>query len=254
MDLRIPLTVNDVKMEQKLRTDFHLHTIDDPRDKQVWHTAFELFDKAAFLGYRALAITLHGRQHFPPEWLSYTADLGITLIPGVEQDIEGCHVLLLNFDRDAANGIRSFEELARERRPENLVVAAHPFFPSSICLQEKLIEHAELFDAIEVTGFYQSGWNPNTKAIQVAAELKLPILGNSDTHTLEQLGSTFSEVTIAGEANPLNLVKAIKAGRVEVQSRALGALEMGRITWKVVGRGYMPWVDDKRTRGMKAAP
>ena len=45
-----------------LKFDFHMHTLDDPYDHHVYHTVFELLDKAASLAYGALAITLHTRQ------------------------------------------------------------------------------------------------------------------------------------------------------------------------------------------------
>lgn len=244
----------------KVRCDFHSHTINDPRDKHVWHTGEELIDKAQSQGFGALAITLHGRQYFPRHLEEYAAERGVLLMPGVEQDINGCHVLLLNFEKDAANGIRNFKDLAAEKRPGTMVIAAHPFFPGEICLGEKVMEHAELFDALEITGFYHPWWNPNLKALEVAATLNKRVVGNSDTHTLQQLGSTFSEIEVdlpwdigtspasARLAQRLALIDSMKAGRIEVHSRPLRAHELGSIGYKVVGRGYMPWVDYKKTR------
>jgi len=236
-----------------LLCDLHTHTLDDPRDHHVWHKAEELIDEAAKKHYGALAVTLHGKQVFSESWRQYAADRGITLIPGVEQDIEGCHVLLLNFDRDAADGIRNFQELAKARRPENLVIAAHPYFPGEICLGDKLLEYAECFDAIEVTGFYHPYWDPNQKALRVAKQLAKPVVGNSDTHALSQFGKTASFIAVEGDTTPLSIVQAIKAGRVTVASRALKAWEMALIGYQVVGRGYFPWVNYKRRRGHSAS-
>jgi predicted metal-dependent phosphoesterase TrpH len=234
-----------------LKFDFHLHTLDDPYDHHVYHTAFELIDKAAALGYGALAITLHGFQYRNPEVESYARDRGILLLPGVEQNIGGCHVLLINFDREQAHGIATFADLARARTPENLVIAAHPYYPNSTCLKDKLLEHRELFDAVEISGYYHRLWNPNLKAMAAARELGLPLVGNSDTHTLEQFGTTWSE--IACEMDIPELIRGIKAGRAEVKSRSLALGEMGVITWKVVARGYMKWIDYKKERGYQGA-
>jgi predicted metal-dependent phosphoesterase TrpH len=243
-----------------VRCDFHTHTINDPRDKHVWHTAEELIDKAHSQGVGALAITLHGRQFFPRHLEEYAAEKGILLIPGVEQDIENCHVLLLNFERDAANETRHFHEIASLRSPENYVIAAHPFFPGSICLGDKVMAHTEVFDALEVTGFYHPWWNPNLKALEVAHSLQKTVVGNSDTHTLQQFGSTYSLVHVDAaaysHADPKQrrnaLITAMKQGRVEVHTRPLHAHEMGSIGFKVVGRGYMPWVDYKKSRNQPA--
>lgn len=232
-----------------LLCDLHNHTVDDPRDKHVWHTAEELIDRAAALGYGVLAITLHGLQRPLGHLSEYAAEKGILLLPGVEQDIEGCHVLLLNFDRDAANGIRTFQDLQRERRKENLVIAAHPFFPGEICLRERVFEHAELFDALEITSFYHPLWNPNAKAQEAALKLNLPTVGNSDTHALNQFGTTCSLVEVAGEVTALSVLEGIKARRVQVKTRALNAWQIGRIGYQVVGRGYMPWINYPRQRG-----
>src|SRR4051794_18941307 len=95
---------------KRIKFDFHMHTLDDPVDHHVYHTIFELLDKAAALGYDALAITLHTRQFYSREAERYAADRGLLLIPGVEQDIEKSHVLLINFPKEASEGIRTFAD------------------------------------------------------------------------------------------------------------------------------------------------
>lgn len=243
-----------------LRCDLHLHTIDDPRDAHVRHTASELFTKAHSLAFNALAITLHGEQVFYSAWEDEAASLGITLIPGVEQDIDGCHVLLLGFPAEAANAVHNFRQLEALRPLGGLVIAAHPFFPGEICLGEKLIEHIELFDAIEVTSFWHHRWNPNQKAREVAQKFGKPVIGNSDTHTLDQFGLTYSEVSLSVQAphasSPAvqqenltqDILESIRAGRVNAITRPLNTWEMSKIGAKVVARSYLPWVDDKRSR------
>jgi predicted metal-dependent phosphoesterase TrpH len=236
-----------------LKFDFHMHTLDDPFDHHVYHTPYELLDRAHSLGYGALAITLHTRQ-FENEAVSrYARERGILLIPGVEQDIEGCHVLLINFPKAEAEKVATFSDLAqlkakaaREPGRETLVVAPHPFFPSGVALQEKFWRHSDLFDAVEVSGFYHTKWNPNRKAIRAAEKLGLPLIGNSDTHTLEQFGKTWSEADCAQDAD--SILKAVKDGRASVKGRPLRAVEMGRIGWNVIAKGYMKWINYKRAR------
>ncbi len=230
-----------------LRFDFHLHTLDDPLDHHVYHTAYELIDKAARLGLNALAITLHEAQLEHPSITAYAEKKGILLLSGLEQNIEGVHVLLINFEREEAENIRTFSDLATAKQAHHLVIAPHPYFPGSICLGALLEKHASLFDAVEISGFYHRWWNPNLKAMRVAGRLEKPLVGHSDTHTLEQLGTTFSEVTC--EANAFDLVSAIKAGEAKVVSRPLSLWEMLLIGWKAVGRSYMPGLDYKKERG-----
>lgn len=232
-----------------LKFDFHLHTLDDPYDKHVYHTVFELIDKAARLKYAALAITLHNRQFQSAEADRYARDLGILLIPGVERSIKKAHVLMINFPSGVTDKVRDFDSLrsARSECPGGLVIAAHPFYPSSVALREEFVRHHELFDAVEVSGFYHKRWNPNLKAIDSAARFGLPLVGNSDTHTLEQFGTTWSEARCEPTAEAI--VTEVKAGRAEVKTRALAFHELGVIGWKVVARGYMKWIDYKKSRG-----
>ena len=131
-----------------LKTELHIHTGDDPVDFIPYSTD-DLIDRAAGMGYQALAITLHERQLDLGPYEAHARERGITLIPGVERTIEGKHVLLLNF-RHGADQIATFAELAALRaRSHGLVIAPHPFFPASACLGSQLTRHADLFDAVD---------------------------------------------------------------------------------------------------------
>ena len=235
-----------------LKCDFHLHTLDDPRDHHVFHTARELLDKAAALKYDVLAITLHNFQLESRSIRDYAAERGILLLSGIERDIEGCHVLLIHYPKAVAESLHTFEDLRKARRPEGLVIAAHPFFPGGVSVGGNLLKHRDLFDAVEVSGFYHRGWDPNRKGRAAAASLGLPLVGNSDTHTLEQFGTTWSEVE--SERTPEALIAAIKAGKARVCGRSLEARELGLIGYKVVVRGYMKWINYKRSRGYLPDP
>src|SRR6266545_3989596 len=96
-----------------LKIELHTHTADDPFDR-IPHTTIQLIDRAAALGYDALAVTLHDRQLDIRPLMSYAADRNIVLIPGIERTIQGRHVLLLNFS-SATEDIRTFEDLAALR-------------------------------------------------------------------------------------------------------------------------------------------
>ncbi|HXI27402.1 MAG TPA: hypothetical protein VNG89_03245, partial [Vicinamibacterales bacterium] len=67
-----------------LKVELHAHTADDPVDA-IPHSTNDLIDRAAALGYDAVAVTLHDRQLDLGPWVSYAADRGIVLIPGVER-------------------------------------------------------------------------------------------------------------------------------------------------------------------------
>ena len=74
-----------------LKVDFHTHTSDDPCDRIPYSTT-DLIDRAAALGYDALAVTLHERQLEIQRLIPYAAERRVVLIPGVERSIGGRHV------------------------------------------------------------------------------------------------------------------------------------------------------------------
>lgn len=202
-----------------LKIELHTHTADDPVD-MIPHTTWELIDRAAVLGYGALAITLHERQLDLRPFERHAAARGVVLIPGVERTIEGKHVLLVNFT-PASEGVVTFADLAalKAREAEGLVVAPHPFFPNRACLRGDLERHAALFDAVERNAMFVRGIDFNARAEAWAERHGKPVVGNGDVHRLAQLGSTFTLV----DARPdrAAICNAIRRGRVRVESRPL---------------------------------
>jgi predicted metal-dependent phosphoesterase TrpH len=208
-----------------LKVELHAHTADDPIDR-IPHTSFQLIDRAADLGYHAVAITLHERQLDVRRLGPYAAERGVVLIPGVERTIRGRHVLLLNFD-DAAQDVRTFDDLARLKdRQRGLVVAPHPFFPSTCCLHGLLDQHRDLFDAVEYNAMFTASVNFNQAAERWAMRHGKPLVGNGDVHRLHQLGATYSLVDADPDAEAI--CAAVAAGRVTVQRRPLGWGEVAR--------------------------
>ncbi|HEY2933192.1 MAG TPA: PHP-associated domain-containing protein [Acidobacteriota bacterium] len=210
-----------------LKVELHTHTSDDPED-HIPHSATDLIDRAAGLGYQVLAITLHNRQ-LRSSWLEgYARDRGLLLMPGVERTLFGKHILLINFPEEAAQ-VRSFEEIAvLKSRCDGLVVAPHPFYPSASCLRELLDRYRELFDAVEINHFYTRTIDFNRRAWKWAQANGKGVVGNSDVHHLSQLGKTYSLVD--SEPTAESVCDAIRKGRVEIRSNPLTWLEIGSIT------------------------
>jgi predicted metal-dependent phosphoesterase TrpH len=210
-----------------LKAELHTHTADDPVDR-IPHTTPDLIDRAATLGYNALAVTLHERQLDLRPFEGYAADRGIVLVSGIERTIEGRHVLLLNFT-PASERVRSFADLARlrAREPQGLVIAPHPFFPSRVCLRDALTRHADLFDAVERNAMFVPGVDFNARADAWAARHGKPVVGNGDVHRLAQLGPTYSLIDAMPDAQAI--CDAIRAGRVTVESRPMSYAAAARV-------------------------
>jgi predicted metal-dependent phosphoesterase TrpH len=201
-----------------LKVELHAHTSDDPVD-DIPHSTHQLIDRAAQLGYQAVAITLHDRQLDLRPFTSYATDRGITLIPGIERTIEGRHVLLLNFS-SATESVHSFDDLARlKSRERGLVVAPHPFYPIGSALRERMDRYADLIDAVEYNAMFTSLMNFNTQAMRWARAHGKPMVGNGDVHRLRQLESTYS--LVEAEPNPDAICEAIRDCRLDVHAQPL---------------------------------
>ena len=209
-----------------LKVELHAHTSDDPFD-DIPHSTTELIDRAAALGYQALAITLHDRQLDVRPFASYAAERGITLIPGIERTIEGRHVLLLNFSA-ATESVHSFDDLARLKSRENgLVMAPHPFYPIGSALRDRMDRYEHLFDAVEYNAMFTSLLNFNSQAARWARLHGKPMVGNGDIHRLRQLDSTYS--LVEAEPNPDAICEAIRDCRVDVHAQPLSMAAVASI-------------------------
>lgn len=198
-----------------LRVELHAHSADDPLDA-IPHTTAQLIERAAAMGYDALAVTLHDRQLDLAPYASFASDCGITLIPGIERTIEGKHVLLLNFRRGAED-VRNFDDLAAlKSREAGLVIAPHPFFPSTTCLRGLMDRHADLFDAVEYNAMFTASLNFNVAAERWATAHGKPMTGGGDIHRLGQLGTTVSLIDAEPHADAI--CAAIREGRVQVDA------------------------------------
>jgi predicted metal-dependent phosphoesterase TrpH len=217
-----------------LKIELHAHTDHDPLDR-IPHSARDLIDHAASLGYHGLAITLHDRYYHSAADAAYARERSIVLIPGIERTVAGRHVLLINFPA-ACESVRSFDDIARlKSRCAGLVVVPHAFYPTGSSLGRHLDEHRTVLDAIEVNAMYTRWLNFNRRAVDWALANGKPIVGNSDLHRLEQLGSTYS--LVEAEADPDAICEAIRVGRVQIRSQPLSLLRAGMTFGKMAIAG-----------------
>ena len=221
-----------------LKVELHAHTSDDPED-YIPHTAHELIDRAASLGYHAVAVTLHNRQLNVEPLQDYADRQGLVLLSGTERTLDGKHVLLINFS-ERAERVGTFDDIAALKRdePHGLVVAPHPFFPLPSCLRGTLDAYPDIFDAVELNAMYSEWVNFNRAGERWARRYGIPVVGNADVHRLDQLGTTFS--LVEATPSPDAICQAIREGRVFVKSAPLGLPRaswiFARITFGGIGR------------------
>jgi predicted metal-dependent phosphoesterase TrpH len=217
-----------------LKVELHAHTDRDPLD-HIAHSTRELIDRAAALGYHALAITLHNRYFDPADDMEYARDRGIVLLPGIERSIHHRHVLLLNFPPSCAD-VHEFDDIAALKQSSNgLVIAPHPFYPIPSALGDHLERQRDLVDAVEVNSMYTRLVNFNARAIRWARAHGKPLVGNTDLHLLQQLGTTWTDVDAEPHADAI--CAAIRDGRVAVRTEPLSTLRAGWIYTRMVTLG-----------------
>jgi len=191
-----------------LKCQFHTHAEGDALD-HISHTPKELVDEAKKLGYSVLSITSHRTVIFTKELESYAKRKGILLIPGIEFEINGKHILGINIDKKIEK-IKTFEELKKYKSThENcLIIAPHPFFPLGVTLKKDLTDNINLFDAIEYSFCYTSTKNYNKDAISIAKKEKLPMIATADCHDLKNLDISYT--FIKSQKNTDKIIKTIK--------------------------------------------
>jgi len=231
-----------------LKVDLHLHTSEDPLDR-IPYSALDLVDRAAELGFDALAITLHDGQLENARLQDRARERGVTLIPGVERTVRGRHVLMLNFPADEAMAVVSLGDVERAKsRYGGVVIAPHPYFPGRSCLRSALDARPDLFDAVEWSYFWTRAIDFNARAVRWAEAHGKPVVGNSDLHDLRQLGRTYSLVDAAND--PAAICEAIRAGRVELRTEPVPYGELTRVFGGMTVRGLLP-ASNRRAAGTR---
>ncbi len=223
-----------------LKVQFHVHTAQDvDRPK---HTAEEMLDFAAEKNYDVVSITHHDTFFFNDDIKEYAERRGILLVPGIEKTISRRHVLIINATKDAEK-INNFYDLSKYRKshPDCLIIAAHPYYPRGFCLQEKLLENINLFDAIEYSWFFTEKMNMfNKKAEEVAKLHKKAIIGTSDNHILPYFNQNFSLV-YAAEKNWPAIREAIIANKCEMKPTPLTGSEFFKLTMQTIFEFDLPY-------------
>ncbi len=186
----------------RLKTNLHFHTGDDPHDK-ISYSFYEGIDAAERNGFEVIALTCHRKFVWKKEYEAYAARKNILLIPGIEQNIEKKHVVILNADQSAET-LSTWNELTawKMAHRESFVLAPHPYFYGNFSLKDNLEQNINLFDAIELSWFYSRFFNRNKMAEVVAKRYGKPFIATSDTHDLKFLDSSYAIVEAKAKTIP----------------------------------------------------
>lgn len=183
-----------------MKVDIHIHS----RYSDGANTPREIVEYAKGIGLDGVAITDHNTMRGSIEALRYESE-SFRIIPGMEvSSLEG-HILCLGVTELIARDIPAEEVIERAHELGGIAIAAHPFdrFRSGV---GDLVFNLN-FDAVEL---YNGHTLASTRDIEgVRSEIKIPVVGGSDAHRLEDVGLVYIET---GD----DPIESIKKGEVEV--------------------------------------
>jgi predicted metal-dependent phosphoesterase TrpH len=206
--------------ENWMKVDFHIHTLDDPRDV-IDYSAHQLLEKAKALGFGALAITLHDAVFDRPEVFADAAAMGILLISAAEMRLQGADVIVLNITPDEMARLKDFDDLRelRARRGSSVfMIAPHPFYVVGGSIGRRLIDHIDCFDAIELCHFHKGPLNPNWLAARAAKKFDKPLIATSDAHRLHAFGRHYTSMPRPAQLDCESILAGLRNGPLRLTS------------------------------------
>ncbi|RLI90924.1 MAG: metal-dependent phosphoesterase [Candidatus Altiarchaeales archaeon] len=183
-----------------MKIDIHTHS----SYSDGANTPGEMVRYAKKIGLDGIAITDHNVIDGAIKALRYNSE-NFTVIPGIEVSSKEGHILGLGITELIERAIPAEEVVERIHELGGIAIAAHPYdrFRSGV---GDLLYKID-FDAVEViNGRTLLTTRDMTK---IAKNIKLPKVGGSDAHSLDELGS----VSIVVDNDP---IESILKGNVEI--------------------------------------
>ncbi|MEA3430760.1 MAG: PHP domain-containing protein [Nanoarchaeota archaeon] len=217
-----------------LKTDFHMHTAEDPIDFHIKYSARDLIKHCAKLGYEVLSITNHAfkpkhKPLFNKDLERFAKKNGILLIPGMEARIDNKDVVILNI-KESTKKPMTFRRLEMLKKEGAFLIAPHPMYKLH-SLNKFIFKTIDLFDAIEYSHSYTKYFNLNKWAMEIADEYNKPVVGTSDCHFLQQLNKTYTMVD--ADLNKDSVLEAIRKKKIKLVTRPLTTFEFASIMSKM---------------------
>jgi predicted metal-dependent phosphoesterase TrpH len=200
-----------------IKVDLHMHSGEDPADG-LRYPATALVDRAAELGFGAIAITLHGKVLEDERVFDYARQKGLLLIRGVEWGLNCGDVLLYNITQRELDRLRTLADLRafrRDRGDDLLVIAAHPYFFKH-SLHRHFERNLDLFDAVEYCHMHFPWLNLNRRGVRIAEQHGKAVVATSDAHNLWMFGRHYTLVD--AEPTQASIFRAIRERRVQWHS------------------------------------
>ena len=186
-------------MTQRLgRADLHIHTLASDGTAGVLEVLDQVEQRTDL---DVIAITDHERLDAAQAARTIALDHGLRfeVIVGEEVTTRGGHLLALYIE-EPIKPLRSLREtIARVHDQGGIAIPAHPLVPYPLCAQGRSIRRLAADpdpryrpDALETFNPTALGRPRHRQTLELAAELGLAMVGNSDAHTAEAIGQGWS--------------------------------------------------------------
>lgn len=191
--------------------DLHTHSsrsFDNKRGPSIE----EIARRASEIGLTGIAITDH--DILPPlkELESLSEAFDILIFPGCEITTDKGHIIAIGPLKELPPSHNIQSVLSFLKTKNILVIAAHPFdkkYGIGDYIRELPIH------AIEVNG--RRAHRTNQEAKRIANELAIPLVGGSDAHQIDQLGSIVTRLKKNVET-VTDLINCVERGETSVSS------------------------------------
>jgi len=213
-----------------LKVDLHVHTIYSG-DALIGPEEAVLWAKKA--GLDGLAITDHDTLRGAERARPVAEREGVVLIPGVEVESRGGHILALGVSEPPEPGGSLAEVLEAVEDQGGVSVLAHPFN----LLAPRGWSYRELvrLDAVEVVNASQILFPISRRlAVRLAEALGKPMVAGSDAHLPEAVGKAFTIFEACGDED--DLLEALRKGMVRPCG---GRMELSLILRKMAIPSYL---------------
>lgn len=189
--------------------DLHFHT---QQYSPCSHIEMEEgIKQAKAIGLDGICITDHDNN----ESVKYVKDLerkyGLIVIAGVEILTYEGDILCFGIDKVPEKKLHAQELIELVNEKGGASISAHPFRNNGRGLGDKVKEVKGL-SAVEIFNGNTSSEN-NLKALKLANKLKIPCIGASDAHKLQNIGKYATKFS-KHITNEKDLITAIKSGEV----------------------------------------
>lgn len=188
----------------ELKLDLHIHT---KYSYDSWNEIKDIIKVAKEKGLDGIGLVDHDTTDGFNEMKRLGKEQSIIIIPGAEVRVKGGYLLAYGDINELPQKGECPEEAVTILKKQNVLIAAVSPFKNGMGLKNKV--YSLKLDAIETTN--GGALFGDKKSERIAKELKLPQIGGSDAHFLNEIGDVFTIVKSESKESE-DIIKSIKEG------------------------------------------